>query len=204
MFYNTELNNHNLQHNPFKSCIIPRPIAWISTHSLSGIVNVAPYSYFNAVSDIPPIIMFSSSRKRDGSDKDTLRNIELTGEFVVNIATEELRDLVNISSTPLAYEISEATAFGIETLPSNLVSVPRVKLSPINLECKYIQTTSLLVESQQCNSKVIFGHVVGIHIDDSIICNGKIDVTKLRPISRLGYDQYSVIKEFFTMNRPNW
>lgn len=202
MFYDTNLNNHGLKFNPFKSCIVPRPIAFISSMSTDGVINIAPYSYFNAVADTPPVIMFSSGYKADGTEKDTLRNIRSTHEFVVNITTYHLRNQMNLASTALPYGISEAEQFDIETLTSNIVKPPRVKLSPINLECKYIKTVELLVDSKSCSSQVVFGHVVGIHIDDSLIIDNKIDITRLQPIARLGSNQYAVVKEFFTMSKP--
>lgn len=201
MFYNTEENNHNLLYNPFKSCIVPRPIGWISTISKNKIVNIAPFSYFNAVSDSPPVLMFSSSFKTDGSDKDTVRNIEETGEFVFNIVTYDLQQQMLKSSTPLPYDVSEALEYNIETSDSLIVKPPRIKSSPINLECKYIKNTTLSIGNKSCGVKVIFGHVVGVHIDDSIIEDGKINIKKIRPISRLGYDQYAVIDEIFSMRK---
>ena len=107
MFFDTKLNNHNLPYNPFKACVVPRPIGWISSIDKNGIVNLAPYSYFNAVADIPPIIMFASGYNPDGSIKDSLRNIEATGEFVVNVASYDLRDQMNLSSSALPHGVSE-------------------------------------------------------------------------------------------------
>lgn len=202
MFYDTKLNNHNLKYNPFKSCVIPRPIGWISSQSSSGIVNIAPYSYFNAVSDIPPIIMFSSSLNKCEAEKDSLINIEETGEFVVNIASYNLREKINQSSASLPHNISEAKEFNIETEPSIMIKTPRVKDSLISLECKYLQTISINVEGEKASSKLVLGHVIGIYIEDKIIVDGKIDVTKLKPIARLGYDEYAVINEVFKMNKP--
>jgi flavin reductase (DIM6/NTAB) family NADH-FMN oxidoreductase RutF len=201
MFYNTRLNNHNLPFNPFKSCIVPRPIGWISSLSKQGIVNLAPYSYFNAVADIPPIVMFASSPKADSSDKDSLRNIEENGEFVVNIASYHLREQVQLSSNNLAHDVSEADHFSIKTVPSNLVKPPRVKQALISLECQYLKTIDLEVEGKKASSKIILGHVVGIYIDDLILSDGKIDIAKLKPIARLGYNEYAVITEIFKMER---
>lgn len=202
MFYETRLNNHHLAYNPFKACVVPRPIGWISSISKNGVINLAPYSYFNAVADIPPLVMFASALKEDGSDKDSLRNIEAMGEFVVNMATYDLCEQVNQTSQDLPYEISEIEKFTIETVPSNLVKPPRVKKSPIHLECEYIKTVTLEVNEEIANSKVIFGHVVGIHIQDDFILEGKVDIKKLKPIGRLGYDEYAVIDNIFKMKRP--
>ncbi len=201
MFYDTKLNNHNLQYNPFKSCVVPRPIGWISSKSKEGIVNLAPYSYFNAVADLPPVIMFASGFHEDGSDKDSLLNIEATKEFVVNIASYNLREQVSQSSKTLAYNVSEAEEFGIEMEESRMVQPPRVKASLISLECKYIKTVHIDVDGAPASSKLVLGHVIGIYIDDKIISNGKIDINKLEPIARLGYNEYAVIREVFKMNR---
>lgn len=201
MFYDTKLNNHNLKSNPFKSCIIPRPIGWISSKSSSGIVNIAPYSYFNAVADIPPTIMFASGSHPDHSDKDSLINIEQTGEFVVNIASYHLREKVNQSSTPLPHNISEATEFNIEIENSKMVKAPRVKDALISLECKYLKTILIDIDGIKASSKLVLGHVIGIYIDDQIIVDRKIDVTKLKPIARLGYNEYTTITEIFKMDR---
>lgn len=201
MFYNTLKNNHNLKYNPFKSCIVPRPIGWISTLSKENIVNLAPYSYFNAVSDIPPIIMFASSRKDSLFDKDTLTNIEQTKEFVVNIASYDSREILNLTSKQLPHNVSETEEFKIKTSDSYLVKAPRVTEALINLECKHLKTIELDIENKKASSKIIFGHVVGIHIDDSIIDEGKINIAKLKPLARLGYDQYAYIDKIFTLSK---
>jgi flavin reductase (DIM6/NTAB) family NADH-FMN oxidoreductase RutF len=174
MFYDTKLNNHNLKYNPFKSCIVPRPIGWISTKSEEGIVNLAPYSYFNAVADIPPVIMFASGYYPDGTDKDSIRNIEATGEFTVNIASYGMREQVNHSSAALAHNVSEAEEFNIEMEASKFIKPPRVKAALISLECKYLKTVSIEVDGKSASSKMILGHVIGIHIDDNIlVCSDK-------------------------------
>lgn len=201
MFYNTEKNDHNLASNPFKSCIVPRPIAWISTKSKDGVVNLAPYSYFNAVSDSPPVIMFSSGHQPDGSDKDSLRNIQETNEFVVNIASYGMHEEVNFSSSNLAYGHSEAEHFAIDMAKSNLVNPPRVASCSIALECKLLQIIEPHLEGKPISSKMILGHVIGVYIDDNVLTEGKIDIHKLRPIARLGYNQYAIINDIFKMSR---
>jgi flavin reductase (DIM6/NTAB) family NADH-FMN oxidoreductase RutF len=181
--------------------VVPRPVAWISTINEDGVVNLAPFSYFNAVSDIPPIIMFAASLNEEGNIKDTRRNIEANGEFVVNLVNYDLRDKMNLTSSFLAFGISEAEKFDIEMTESNLVSVSRVKLSPISLECKLIKIESLFVEDKEASASVVYGHVIGIHIDDKIIEDGKVDITKFLPIARLGYDEYAKIESVFKMKR---
>lgn len=202
MFYETNKNNHGLPHNPFKSLIIPRPIGWITTQDEANNVNLAPYSYFNALCDNPPMIMFSTTNSRsEGVIKDTLHNAETQGEFVVNMATFELREAVNLSSAPLPKNESEVTFAKLETLPSTLIKPPRIKGSPIHLECKYYRSLQLPSSSGDTN-RVVFGTVVGIHIDDHLIVNGKVDVTRMKPIARLGYMDYAVVDNIFSMQRP--
>jgi flavin reductase (DIM6/NTAB) family NADH-FMN oxidoreductase RutF len=201
MFYSTDRNDHGLPYNPFKACIIPRPIAWISSSNAAGVVNIAPYSYFNAVSDIPPIIMFASAYKADGENKDSLRNILELEEFVVNLVPASAREVMNLSSTPLPYGVSEAQEFKINTTPSSLVKPPRIAISPINLECRYLKTVSLEVEGKEASSQIILGHVIGVHIDDQLIVDGKLDVERWQPLARLGYKDYTIIEKAFEM--PN-
>lgn len=204
MFYDTETNNHGLAFNPFKSCIIPRPIGWITSCDKDGLVNLAPYSYFNAVADVPPMIIFSSTNKHiNGGEKDTLRNIEETKEFVVNIATWSLREELNLSSSDFQHDASELKITKLETLPSNFIKPPRIKNSPIHLECVYHQSIQLPVIDDQHTNRMVIGRVVGIHINDNIIVDGKIDVTRFQPIARLGYAEYSVIENKFIMDRPS-
>lgn len=203
MFYDTEKNNHGLPFNPFKACIIPRPIAWITSQDKNGILNLAPYSYFNAVSDIPPMIMFATTTKHmDQGKKDTLKNIEETKEFVVNIATWNLREAVNLSSGDFDRRVSEIDVAKLELLPSTYVKPPRIKGSPVHLECRYHQTVQLPVIDDKQTNQVVFAQVVGIHIDDSIIVDGKIDVTRFKPIARMGYMEYAMIEDKFCMERP--
>ncbi len=201
----------DIKSNPFKACVVPRPIAWISTIDAKGINNIAPFSYFNAVCQ-PPTIMFSAGNHRNGGDKDTVHNIKENGEFIVNIVTFELSDAMNKTSSCLPYGVSEAEYAKIATCPSHIVRPPRIRLSPINLECKCVNIidmpkswnradagTSSSIARDNVSSQVIFSHVVGIHISESIITNGRIDITKLNPLCRLGYDQYGVINELFSM-----
>lgn len=205
MFYETGKNNHGLRYNPFKSCVVPRPIGWISSVDSKGVVNLAPYSYFNAIADIPPMIMFASAKKEKSdiiTEKDSLRNIENGGEFVVNIATYDMRDFVNLSSEELPYGVSEAETFRIEMAPSTLVKVPHVKNSSIHLECEYVRTVQLDFGEHKVSTKLVIGHVIGIRINDDLLVDGKIDITKLKPIARLGYDEYALIENIFKMKRP--
>ncbi len=204
MFYDTKTNNHGLRFNPFKSCIVPRPIGWITSLDKSGVLNLAPYSYFNAVADIPPMIMFcSTSTHHDGGEKDTLKNIEETKEFVVNIATWDLRSAVNITSANFDRGVSEVHITQLEILPSSIVKPPRIKCSPVHLECVHYQSIQLPIVEENYTNRMIIASVVGIHIDDAIIVDGQIDLIKFKPIARLGYDEYSVVDNKFMMQRPD-
>jgi flavin reductase (DIM6/NTAB) family NADH-FMN oxidoreductase RutF len=197
MFYEPRKRNHGLDHDPFKACVIPRPIGWISSVSKEGVANLAPYSFFNAVSSVPPMVMFSSVGK-----KDSQKNCEETGEFVVNIATYELREELNQSSFAYPPEIDEMARVGLEAAECKVVSVPRVAGCPIALECKYWKTVELPGLEGRANNAMILGEVVGVHIDESVMVDGRIDIAKLRPIARLGYMDYAVVESTFTMHRP--
>ena len=206
MFYEPKKDNHGLAQNPFKSIVIPRPIGWISSVDAESVINLAPYSFFNAVSERPPIVMFASgsSRNRDRK-KDTLRNIETTKEFVCNIATWALRDHMNESSAVFDPKIDELDIVGLKAIPSEVVSPPRVAETPIHLECKYIKRVDLPFVDDDEKTVVIFGEVVGIHIrDDLITGTGLVDVDRLDPIGRLGYADYVRINKsnMFPMTRP--
>jgi flavin reductase (DIM6/NTAB) family NADH-FMN oxidoreductase RutF len=197
MFYEPK-SGHPLPHDPFKSCIVPRPIGWISTLSRGGIPNLAPFSYFNAVCDDPPTVLFSASGKHvEGSIKDSALNAKETGEFVYNMATWELREPMNRSSASVPRSVDEFEIAGLEKAPSRIVKPPRVAQSPVQFECKTVR----IVELSPLNT-IVFGEVVGIHIDERIVTNGRIDLTKALPIARLGYMEYTVVREIFEMRRP--
>jgi len=198
MFYETAKNDHGLPHNPFKAIVSPRPIGWISTLDRDGRPNLAPYSFFNAVCDTPPIVMFSSS-----GYKDSVANIDATGEFVCNMASLALKDEMNMSSAALPHETSEFDFARLETSASRLVRPPRVERAVTALECKHLQTLRLkTAEGAETDSYVVFGQVVGVHIDDSVLVDGLVDVTRYKPLSRLGYMDYSAVTEVFQMGRP--
>lgn len=197
MFYETDDNGHGLKHDPFKALVAPRPIGWISSLSADGIVNLAPYSFFNGVSDRPPFVMFSSSGR-----KDSLVNIEATGEFVCSLATYELKDQMNATSAAVGPEVDEMALAGLTPAPCKLVKPPRVAESPVALECRHFKTIPLPGKDDGEGYIIIIGQVVGIHIDEAVIVDGKIDVTRLRPIARLGYMDYSVVDAVFSMQRP--
>ncbi len=198
MFYDGLRNDHELSHDPLKQLVAPRPIGWISSCTREGVVNLAPYSYFNLVGDKPGIVMFSSVAR-----KDTLTNVENTGEFVCNLATWELREAVNKSSAPVGPNVDEFELAGLTPVKSQKIAPPRVGESPVALECTYIKTINLPDGMGGIHlSQVCFGLVVGVYIDDSVIVNSLVDVKLLRPISRLGYMDYAVIETVFAMPRP--
>jgi flavin reductase (DIM6/NTAB) family NADH-FMN oxidoreductase RutF len=200
MFYETVLNNHGLKYSPFKACVVPRPIAWISSISEAGVLNLAPYSYFNAINDVPPMIMYTSASKGE-SDKDSVSNIARTKEFVVNIVNFANAEKMNKTSTPIEYGISESELFDVEMAESNLIKVKRVKSACISMECSLVKIVDLSFDSHIVGTKMVIGHVLGIHIDDSVITDGMLDIKAMQVVARLGYDQYTKIDNVFSMPR---
>jgi flavin reductase (DIM6/NTAB) family NADH-FMN oxidoreductase RutF len=188
MFYEPSKKNHGLPHDPFKAIVAPRPIGWITSISANGEVNLAPYSYFNAVSNDPPMVMYSSEGR-----KDSVAFVEETREFVCNLATWDLRDQMNTTSAPYARGIDEMREAGLEAAPSLLVKPPRVKASPCAMECKWLQTVRLAdIDGTATERYVVFGQVVGVHIDERFIKDGVLDTAAMRPIARAGYHDYFV------------
>ncbi len=202
MFWNTN-EPHGLPHSPFKSCIIPRPIGWISTISPDGVANLAPYSFFNGLTDDPPMVMFASGARAIDAPKDTIHNAEQTGEFVCSMVSYELRNSMSDTSAAYAPEIDEAGILGIEMEPSVLVKPLRVKAAPIHMECKYYDTIHLPNCKNGLTNSVCIGYVIGIHIRDEVLKDGLVDVEKIRPVARLGYMDYTSVDTVFTMLRPN-
>lgn len=204
MFYRTD-EPHGLPRNPFNALVTPRPIGWISSIDQDGNVNLAPYSFFNAVAYTPPQVMFATSgHHAEGGLKDSVRNIRETREFVVNMATWSLRDAMNASSASAPSDTDEFDVAGLEKEASELVAPPRVKASPAHLECRYTQTVELPRISEDDANLVVFGEVVGIHIRDDILVDGFVDMEKADVIGRLGYMDYVRVSDMFTMDRPTW
>ncbi len=203
MFYDPRTGQHGLKRNPYKSVIVPRPIGWISSMSKGGVRNIGPYSFFNAVAERPHMVMFSSSYRPESElRKDSHWNAEETGEFVVNIVTEDLKDKMNVSSAPYAHEIDEFERAGLTPAPCNNVKAPRIKEARVALECKYFQTVRLPSQPPDHGNVMVIGEVVGIHIDDAILTDGMVDMNKFRPLARLGYWQYTVVDNAFWMEPP--
>jgi flavin reductase (DIM6/NTAB) family NADH-FMN oxidoreductase RutF len=209
MFYEPAKNNHGLPFNPFSACVAPRPIGWISTISTRGERNLAPFSFFNGVGYTPPTVMFCpNGRDGEGGLSHSLLNVQDTGEFVVNIATFDLRLEMNLTSRQLPRGESEFTLAGLTEAASRCVKPPGVAESPIRLECQHVQTVHLPSTVPGYPLNVVFGEVVGIHISEDVLTDGRIDYTKLKPIARLGYRNFAVISNTFDMpvedfaNRP--
>lgn len=201
MHYDSIENKHGLKHDPFKALIVPRPIGWISSVSKDGVVNLAPYSFFNAVSDRPHYVMFSSS-----GIKDSVRNIHETGEFTCSLSTWDTRFEMNISSAPVPAGVDEYPLSGLTAAPSRFVAPPRVKEAPAAFECRHWKTVELpdVVPGSDRGHYVVFGQVVGIYIDDRYIRDGIVDTGAMRPLARLGYMDYAVVtpEAVLTINRP--
>ena len=203
LFYEMKNNDHGLAHDPFKSCVVPRPIGWISTISVDGIPNLAPYSQFQNLTFDPPYVMFSANQKTDGSRKDTVNNSEQVGEFVYNMPTYELREAVNISAQQVPPDADEFELAGVTKEPSSLVKPFRVAESPVHLECRYHQTLRLPGKGKMGTVDVVIGEVLSVHIkDDFIMPDGKLDILKIRPIGRLGYYDYTCVDSIFEMIIP--
>jgi flavin reductase (DIM6/NTAB) family NADH-FMN oxidoreductase RutF len=201
LFYEPSKRNHGLLHDPLKAIIAPRPIGWISSRSVKGEINLAPYSFFNGVSGDPPIVMFSSEGR-----KDSLTFVEETREFVCNLATWDLRLQMNATSGSFPRGVNEMKEAGLEAAPSILVQAPRVQASPCALECKWLQTTHLKdIRDEDTDRYVVFGQVVGIHIDERFIKDGMLDTAAMQPIARAGYHEYfvSTSETKFSMRRPS-
>ena len=198
MFYRPTRTITAFRYNPFKAIVAPRPIGWVCAMSQKGEINLSPYSYFNAVGDGRPIVVFSS----DGM-KDAASFVEETGEFVCNFVTYDLREKMNLTSAPLPRGENEMDFAGLTPAPSVLVKPPRVAEAPAALECKLLQIVPLTsLEGAPANNHLVIGQVVGVHIDEKFIKDGRFDTLAAQPIMRMGYHDYAVGTEGFTMVRP--
>jgi flavin reductase (DIM6/NTAB) family NADH-FMN oxidoreductase RutF len=197
MFYDAVKNDHGFEYDPFKALVAPRPIAWVSSLSASGVANLAPFSYFNAFSQNPHYVAFGI-----GPVKDTLRNIEATGEFAVSLPTWDLREQMNATSAHVAPEVDEFDLAGLTKAPCRLIGVPRVAESPVALECRLFQVVPLPDDKGNAEDHMVIGRVLGIHIDDRYINDGRVDTAAMRPIARLGYSEYATVTEAWRMRRP--
>lgn len=199
MFYRPE-DGHGLPHNPFNAIVTPRPIGWISTRGTDGQDNLAPYSFFNAVAYVPPQVMFASTSAKDdrGDTKDSVAQIRETGVFCVNVVEFEARDAMNVTSGGWDREVDEFAKADIAKAECSVINAPRVANAPASLECKLSQIVKLEGET----NFLVLGEVVGVHMRDDCIVDGKFDVTRFNPLSRLGYRDYATVRDLFSLNRP--
>jgi flavin reductase (DIM6/NTAB) family NADH-FMN oxidoreductase RutF len=199
MFYRPQ-DGHGLAHNPFNAIVAPRPIGWIATRGADGAENLAPYSFFNAVAYVPPQVMFAStSAKPDrGDTKDSVANIRETGVFCVNVVEYAMRDAMNQTAGPWPRETDEFAHAGIDRVACETIPCSRVAGAPAALECRVTQIVTL----QGAANFAVFGEVMGIHLRDDCVIDGMFDVTRFSLLARLGYRDYAVIRESFTLDRP--
>ncbi|MCK0198390.1 flavin reductase family protein [Ancylobacter sp. 6x-1] len=192
-----------LPFSPFKSCTVPRPIGWLSSVSLAGVENIAPYSQWQNLTFDPPMVMFSANHYPDGRRKDTVLNAEETGWFVWNMATWDLREAVNISAMALPPEENEFDRLNVTKVYAENAAIPMVAESPVKFECRYLSTHRLKGNSPVGSIDIVFAQVELIHIDDRVIrADGRLDIETIRPIARMGYFDYAVIDRVFEMRVP--
>jgi flavin reductase (DIM6/NTAB) family NADH-FMN oxidoreductase RutF len=201
LFYEPETRDKAiLAHDPFKALVAPRPIGWISSMNAEREVNLAPYSFFNAIGEEPPMLAFSSYGAKDSATfAGELR------EFVWNLVTFELREAMNATSAPLPRGESEFERAGLEMAPSRLVAPPRVAASPCAMECRVVHQVELHdLAGRPADQYLIIGQVVGVHLDESAIAEKIVDTAKLRPIARCGGPaDFAVVERTFQMYRPS-
>lgn len=182
-------------------CITPRPIAWISTVSPGGATNLAPFSFYNGVGANPPTLMFSCANRRDGSKKDTLRNVEATREFVVNASSFDQRRAINASSAELEFEVSEIEECGLATLASHVVTAPRIAESRVHFECRLNRIVR--IGEGPLSANLVIGNIVMMHVDDALLRpDGSVDPAALDTIGRMGGTGYCRTREMFFLDRP--
>ena len=200
MFYRPE-DGHGLPHNPFNAVITPRPIGWISSRDATGLDNLAPYSFFNGVAYTPPQVMFASTGAKPDQEntKDSVANIIETGVFCVNVVEYAARDAMNISSGTYGAEVDEFALAGLERAECSEIACARVAAAPAALECKLTK----VVDLPGAANRVVFGEVIGVHLRDDCLVDGIFDVTRFNPLARLGYRDYSVVRDVFSLARPD-
>ena len=201
MQFNPETIDATLTYKLLSGTIVPRPIGWISTRGTDGQDNLAPYSFFNAVAYVPPQVMFAStSAKEDrGDTKDSVSQIRDTGVFAVNIVEYAMRDVMNQSSGAWAKDVDEFELAGIDKAECDTINCPRVAAAPATLECKLTQILKLPGDA----NFAVFGEVIGVHLRDDCVVDGRFDVTRYEPLSRLGYRDYTRVREVFEIIRPD-
>ena len=180
--------------------IVPRPIAWISTVSPDGVRNIAPFSFFTGITVEPPTVCFVPARKTGGVKKDTLANVEATGEFVVNIVTEELAAAMNDTATGYPADVDEFERAGLTPVASDAVAPPRIGESPVNMECRLDK----IVEVGDKGGVLVIGEVVMFHVDERVLAGGKVDPVLLKAVGRLGGMEYSRTTDTFALDRKKF
>ena len=200
MFYRPD-QGHGLPHNPFNALITPRPIGWISSRDAQGNDNLAPYSFFNGVAYSPPQVMFASTGAKPDQDntKDSTANIRATGVFCVNVVEYAMRDAMNVTSGTYPQDVDEFQLAGLAKADCSTIDCARVADAPANLECRVTQIVTL----PGAANVAVFGEVTGIHMRDDCIVDGRFDVTTFHPLARLGYRDYAVITDLFSLARPD-
>lgn len=200
MFYETGKRDPILKHDPFKAIVSPRPIGWIGTKAKDGTRNLAPYSFFAAIADRPPLVMFSSSGR-----KDSQRNVEETGVFTASLAGRHLLEAMNLSSAAAPSDIDEFALAKLTPVDGRLVDAPFVGEAYAALECRVVEVKPLRgLDGELSENTMVIGQVVGTHIRDEAIRNGRLDMALVRPLGRLGYMDYCDAGDVFELFRPNW
>ena len=203
MFY-CPADGHGLPHDPFKALVSPRPIGWISTVDAQGRANLAPYSFFNGCGDAPPLVMFSQSGRKSRPEpvKDTIANIRETGEFACNIVSQALKEAMNVSSGTYQPEVDEFELAGLTKALGRSISVPHVAEAPAVLECRLVKVVDDLPSwHEHAFNIMVIGEVVGVHIDEAILKDGRVDVLAYNPVARLGYMDYTTVTDVWEMLR---
>lgn len=190
---------HGLPHDPFKAIVAPRPVGWISTIDAKGLANLAPYSFFNAFATFPPIVGFVSEGRKDSVD-----NAETTGEFVCNLVSMALAEAMNATSAGVEHGVDEMKLAGLEAAACSVVRAPRVAAAPAALECKVLQVIRLAgLDAVPLDNWLVLGEVVGVHIDERFLVDGRFDTAAAQPVARCGYrGDYAAVTSLFEMIRP--
>ena len=205
MFY-CPADGHGLPHDPFKALVTPRPIGWISTLDAQGRANLAPFSFFNGCGDAPPMVMFAQTGRKSRPEpvKDSVANIRETGEFACNIVSQALKEAMNLSSGTYQPEVDEFELAGLTKAPGKTISAPHVAEAPAVLECKLVKIVDDLPSwREHAFNIVVIGEVVGVHIDDAFLKDGRLDVLAFNPVARMGYMDYTTVTSIWEMKRPD-
>lgn len=204
MFY-CPADGHGLPHDPFKAIVTPRPIGWISSLDAQGRANLAPFSFFNGCGDAPPMVMFAQTGRKSRPEpvKDSVANIRETGEFACNIVSQALKEAMNLSSGTYQPEVDEFELAGLTKAPGKAISAPHVAEAPAVLECRLVKIVDDLPSwREHAFNIMVIGEVVGVHIDDAIVKDGRVDVLGYNPVARMGYMDYTTVTDIWAMKRP--